>query len=101
MPLSQGGMDTESGRESITNGVAKIDAILQNMSRSLHFTNCIMGAKAQSGMPAAIGTRTRSCAAVLNAPRVYMYVRCSGGLTAGAVMFQWHGSTTQPKILSC
>ena len=48
-------METESGRESIVHGITKIDAILQNMSRSLHFTNCIMGAKAQSGMPTEMG----------------------------------------------
>ena len=43
-------MDEESGRESITQGVSAIDAIVNNMSRSLRFTSCIMGAKAQSGM---------------------------------------------------
>ena len=50
-------MDTESGRDSLTEGIRKIDAILQNMSSSLHFTNCIMGAKAQSGMSPEMGAQ--------------------------------------------
>ena len=49
-----GGMDEEEGRESITDGVTKIDAIVNNLSSTLHFTNCVMGAKAQSGMSAAM-----------------------------------------------
>lgn len=41
------------------------------------------------------------CAAVLSAPKAKYDVLCSRGLTAGDVMLQWRGSTTQPKIPSC
>jgi hypothetical protein len=45
-----GGMDEEDGRESLTDGITKIDAIVNEMRSSLRFTSCIMGAKAQSGL---------------------------------------------------
>lgn len=49
LPMARG-MDSVAGRESLTDGITKIEVLLNNLSQSLHFTSCIMGAKAQSGM---------------------------------------------------
>jgi hypothetical protein len=56
-------MDSEAGQKSITDGVVAISGLLNNMSAAgVSMTDCIMGAKAQSGMPADIVARFNSTA---------------------------------------
>jgi hypothetical protein len=58
------GMKEASTRQEMIEGQIKIDTILAQMGgqNGVHITNCIMGAKSQSGMPEEIVARFNNTA---------------------------------------
>lgn len=72
-------MSTAAGQKAITDGVVKVNGLLNNLSHAgLGFTNCIMGAKAQSGLPAEVEARfnkTSQNPALLNTVGLWLMYR--------------------------